>query len=262
MKIKVKEIASAIEEVAPLALQESYDNAGIQVGNPDMQVSAVLVCLDVTEDILAEAKQRECNLIVSHHPLIFKGLKHLTGATATERIVAEAIRSGIAIYSAHTNLDAAANGVSAEIAHLLNLTDLKPMRPDAPDANTGLGVIGNISPTPKMEFLRKLKDVFGVKMLRYSAQSPQIVVRKVAVCGGAGGSLINHALDSGADVYVTGDLKYHDFTTYGLDMLLADIGHYESELCSMRIFSKVIRQKYPDCVVCFAEREENPIGFC
>lgn len=262
MKIKVKEIAAAIEEVAPLSLQESYDNAGLQIGNMDMPVSAVLVCLDVTEDILAEAKERECNLIVSHHPLIFKGLKHLTGDTATERIVAEAIKSGIAIYSAHTNLDAATDGVSAEIAHALSLTDIRPLRPDAKNPATGLGVVGNISPTPKMEFLRKLKENFEVKALRYSAQSPQIVVRKVAVCGGAGGSLLTDAINSGADVYVTGDLKYHDFTTYGLDMLLADIGHYESELCSMKIFSKVIRQKYPDCLVCFAEREENPIGIC
>ncbi len=262
MKIKVKEIAAAIEEVAPLSLQESYDNAGMQVGDPEMPVSAVLVCLDVTEDILNEAKERECNLIVSHHPLIFKGLKHLTGSTSTERIVAEAIKSGIAIYSAHTNLDAASDGVSAEIAHTLNMCNLRPLRPDAPGSDTGLGVIGDISPTPKMEFLRKLKDNFGVKALRYSSQSPQIVVRKVAVCGGAGGGFIADALAQDADVYVTGDLKYHDFTTYGLDLLLADIGHYESELCSMKIFSKVIRQKYPDCLVCFAEHEVSPVAIC
>ncbi len=262
MKIKVKEIAEAIEAVAPLSLQESYDNAGLQVGNPDMPVSAVLVCLDVTEDILKEAKERECNLIVTHHPLIFKGLKQLTGRTAVERIVAEAIKSNIAIYSAHTNLDAATEGVSAEIAHILNMKNLRPLRPDAPGSNTGLGIIGDIDPTPKMEFLRKLKDNFSVKALRYSSQSPQIVVRKVALCGGAGGSFVNDALKQGADVYVTGDLKYHDYTTYGLDMLLADIGHYESELCSMKIFSKVIRAKYPDCLVCFAEHEVSPVGVC
>ncbi len=261
-RIKVKEIAAAIEGFAPLELQEPYDNAGLQVGDREMPVSAVLVCLDVTEDILREAIERECNMIVSHHPLIFKGLKCLTGRTATERIVAEALRRNIAIYSAHTNLDSASEGVSAEIAHSLGLRDLRPLKPTAPGADTGLGVVGDMAPAPKLEFLRRLKELFGVKMVRYSAQTPSIVVRRVAVCGGAGGSLIPDALCAGADVYVTGDLRYHDFTTYGLDLLLADIGHYESELCTMKIFSKMIRERYPDCQVFFAEREQSPIGFC
>lgn len=260
MNLKVKEIAAAIEAAAPLSLQESYDNAGLQVGNPDMQISAVLLCLDLTEDILREATKRECNLIVTHHPLIFRGLKRLTGATQTERIVEMAIREGIAVYSAHTNLDAATEGVSAEIAHALGLTDIRPLHRSEKDEAAGLGIIGNIKPTPKIEFLRRLKEDFGVKSLRYSAQSPQIVVRKVAVCGGAGAGFIGDALRQGADVYVTGDLKYHDFTTYGLDLLLADIGHYESELCTMKIFSKIIREKYPDCQVFFADEEVSPIA--
>lgn len=260
MNLKVKDIAAAIEAAAPLSLQESYDNAGLQVGNPDMQISAVLLCLDLTEDILREARKRECNLIVTHHPLIFRGLKRLTGATQTERLVEMAIKEGIAVYSAHTNLDAAAEGVSSEIAHALGLTDIRPLHRSEKDEATGLGIIGNIKPTPKIEFLRRLKEDFGVKSLRYSAQSPQIVVRKVAVCGGAGAGFIGDALRQGADVYVTGDLKYHDFTTYGLDLLLADIGHYESELCTMKIFSKIIREKYPDCQVFFADEEISPIA--
>lgn len=260
MNLKVKDIAGAIEAVAPLSLQESYDNAGLQVGNPDMPVSAVLVCLDVTEDILKEAIDHECNLIVTHHPLIFRGLKHLTGSTPTERIVEQALRSGIAIYSAHTNLDSASEGVSIEIAHMMGLQDLQPLRPSAPGQETGLGAVGNIVPTPKMEFLRKLQETFEVKALRYSAQSPQIVVRRVAVCGGSGAEFIRDAIRQKADVYVTGDLKYHDFTTFGSDILLADIGHYESELCTMKIFSKVIRSQFPECSVFFAEAETSPIG--
>lgn len=259
-KLKVKDIAAVIENFAPLRLQESYDNAGLQVGDPEMNVSAVLLCLDVTEDILAEAIRRECNMIVSHHPLIFKGVKQLTGSNATQRIIAEAIRKDVAIYSAHTNLDSAAEGVSAEIAHIIGLTDIRPLRPIYEGSAEGLGVVGNLAPTPKMEFLRKLKDKFEVESLRFSSQSPKIVVRKVAICGGAGGSMIEEALRAEADAYVTGDLRYHDFTTYGLDLLLADIGHYESELCVMKIFSKVIREKYPDCVVYFAANEVNPIG--
>lgn len=257
--IKVKDIARVIEAFAPRELQESYDNTGLQLGDPEMKVSAVLLCLDVTEDILAEAARRHCNLIISHHPLLFGGLKQLTGSNATQRIVINALRQNIAVYAAHTNLDAAWNGVSHEIAHTLKMTNLRVLSPSRPGENTGIGVVGDCTPVPKMEFLRKVKEAFGVKALRFSAQSPQLVIRRVAVCGGSGASLIRDALRAGADAYVTGDVKYHDFTSYGLDMLIADIGHYESELCSQRIFSRIIREAFPDLVVYFAESEHNPI---
>ena len=183
--LKVKDIAEAIENFAPKRLQESYDNAGLQVGDPEMDVYAALLCLDVTEDVLNEALERHCNLIISHHPLLFKGLKEVTGRTATERIVISAIKKNIAIYSAHTNLDSAWEGVSHEIAHVLNMRDLRVLEPHDGEELTYLGVVGNVQPTPKIEFLRKIKEAFKVKSLRYSSQSPQLVVRKVAVCGGA-----------------------------------------------------------------------------
>lgn len=259
--LKVKDVAGAIEDFAPKSLQESYDNTGLQVGNPEMEVSAVLLCLDVTEEVLAEAIERHCNLIVTHHPLLFKGLKEITGRTATERIVIRAIRDNIAIYSAHTNLDSAWEGVSYEIAHILRLHSLQVLEPKEGNPAAGLGVIGDIQPIPKLEFLRKIKDTFKVKCLRYSGQSPQLVVRRVAVCGGAGASLIRAAIAAGADLIVTGDVKYHDFTTYGLDIIIADIGHYESELCTKEIFSRIIRGVYPDCVTYFAESETNPVKY-
>ncbi|MDE6803969.1 MAG: Nif3-like dinuclear metal center hexameric protein, partial [Muribaculaceae bacterium] len=162
-------------------------------------------------------------------------------------------------YAAHTNLDAAWEGVSYEIAHTLKLFNLRVLVPNPKVPDKGLGVVGDIAPVPKMEFLRKVKEAFGVKALRFSAQSPQLVIRKVAVCGGAGASFIRQALSAGADAYVTGDVKYHDFTTYGLDLLIADMGHYESELCAQRIFSRIIREAFPDLVVYFAEAERNPI---
>lgn len=261
MTIKVKDIAKAIEDFAPKELQESYDNTGLQIGDPEMTVSAVLLCLDVTEDILAEARRRRCNMIVSHHPLLFSGLKQITGITPTQRIVAEALCSGIAIYASHTNLDSAFQGVSYELAHMLNLTDVRPLQPSAESADTGLGVIGSISPTPKLEFLRKVKETLNVGHLKYAEQAPHLVIRKVAICGGAGASLIREARAAGADALLTGDLKYHDFTSNGYDLLLADIGHYESELCTKRIFSRIIRQAYPDCVTYFAESESNPVAY-
>lgn len=259
--LKVSDIARAIEDFAPLCLQESYDNAGLQVGNPDSVVTAVLLCLDCTEDTVIEAKKRGCNMIVSHHPLIFKGLKHLTGATSTERTVMRALESGIAIYSAHTNMDKTREGVSYEMAHMLGLGDLRVLDGDAanPGTGIGLGVVGTTPPTPKLEFLRKVKETFKVKELRYSGQSPQIVVRKVALCGGSGAPLTPGAVKAGADVYITGDVKYHDFTTWGENILLADIGHYESEACSKRIFSRVIHEAFPECVIYMSENEHNPV---
>ena len=257
--VKVKDIAETIEDFAPKNLQESYDNAGLQVGDPESAVTAVLLCLDVTEEVLREAKDRECNMIVSHHPLIFRGIKSLTGADATQRLVIEALKNNIAVYSAHTNLDSVWDGVSHEIARRLNIKDLEVLEPQPLNPKAGLGVVGNIKPLPKIEFLRKVKDTFKVAALRYSAQSPSVVVRRVAVCGGAGASLISSAVKAKADILVTGDVKYHDFTSFGSEIIIADIGHYESELCSREILSRVIREKFPDLTTYFSDTESNPI---
>jgi len=256
---KVREVCEAIEAFAPLRLQEGYDNAGLQVGDPDADVSAVLLCLDVTADVLEEARRRSCSMIVSHHPLIFRGIKNLTGADETQRLVMRALRDGIAVYSAHTNLDKAPEGVSHEMAHILGVRDLIPLEPSEPGADTGTGVIGNISPTPKLEFLRRIKEKFQVRALRYSNGRNSVVVKRVALCGGSGASLIGDAVAQGADIYVTGDIKYHDFTGRGDEILLADIGHFESELCTERIFSRIIREAFPEMVVYFPENETNPI---
>lgn len=259
--LTVSNITDVIESFAPLGLQESYDNAGLQVGNPDMPVSGILLCLDVTEQVLEEAKERKCNLIVSHHPLLFRKLRQITGATAAQRIVMRAIKEDIAIYSAHTNLDSTRQGVSFEIGHILGLTDMRPLEPQESDGETGLGVIGNISPIPAIEFLRRTKDRFAVKALRYSARSPQLVIRRVAVCGGAGASLISRAIASGADVIVTGDVKYHDFTDSGDEILIADIGHYESEICTRKMLSRIIRDNYPECQTLFSQSDKNPVAY-
>lgn len=257
--IRVKDIAEVIESFAPKSLQESYDNAGLQVGDPEMPVTAVLLCLDVTEEVIREAKDRECNLIVSHHPLIFKGIKQLTGADTTQRLVIECLKNNISVYSAHTNLDSVWDGVSHEIARRLDVKDLEVLQPLQADIKAGLGVVGNITAVPKIEFLRKIKETFNVTALRYSAQSPGLVVRRVAVCGGSGASLISAAVKAKADIYVTGDVKYHDFTSYGDEIIIADIGHYESELCSREIISRVIRENFPDLTVYFSDSETNPI---
>lgn len=259
--IKVQDICAAIETFAPKRFQEDYDNAGLQVGNPKQTVTGVLLCLDVTEDVVREAMKRQCNMIVSHHPLLFRGLKEVTGATASQRIVIEAILNGIAIYSAHTNLDSAWEGVSYEMAHMLGLTDITPLAPREDDPRAGLGVIADIRPVPAIQFLRKVKETFAVKCMRFSAQSPQLVIRRVAACSGSGASFIRTAIAEKADVIVTADVKYHDFADYGPLILIADIGHYESEICTKKIFSRIIREKFLDCVTYFAESDRNPVGY-
>lgn len=258
--VTVQEICETIEAFAPLSLQEDYDNAGLQVGDRNANVSAVMLCLDVTMEVLAEAEARRCDMVVSHHPLIFRGLKSLTGSDETQRIAIRALKSGVAVYSAHTNLDSVWNGVSHEMAHMLGVKGLEVLVPSAADPKVGLGVVGDVEPAPKLEFLRRLKDKFGVQALRYSSQSPAIVVKRVALCGGSGASFIRDAIGAGADIYITGDVKYHDFAGYGGEIVIADIGHYESELCSMKIFSRILRQRWPELVVYFSEDQRCPVG--
>lgn len=258
----VRLISEAIEEFAPRSFQEHYDNAGLQVGLPSAEVTAVLLCLDVNEDVMLEAEKRNCNLIISHHPLLFKGLKSLGDATPTERIVRNAVMSGISIYSAHTNLDAAWDGVSHEMAHMLELLDPQPLESRPSDPRVGMGIIGTLpAPVPAMEFLRRVKETFGVKVLRYSADSQHLVVNKVAACGGSGASLIPTAIEAGADIFISGDVKYHDFTSYAPEILIADIGHYESEIWTKKIFSRIMSERFPELPVYFAQADRNPIGF-
>lgn len=259
--LKVKDIAEAIEEFAPKRLQEPYDNTGLQVGDPEMEVGAALLCLDVTEEVLDEALERRCNLIVSHHPLLFGGLKEITGRTQVQRIVAKAIKENVAVYAAHTNLDSAWEGVSHEMARELGMTDLRVLDPNPKEPGRGLGLTGNLDPVPALQLLRRIKERFKVKSLRHSGQPPRLVLRKAAVCGGSGASLIGRAVEEGADIFISGDLKYHDFTTWGDKILLADIGHYESESSVKKIFSRIIRSKYPDFTAYFAESESNPVKY-
>lgn len=261
MPITVSDISQTIESIAPQQLQEKYDNTGLQVGDAQMQVSGVMLCLDVTSEIIDEAIARGCNMIVSHHPLLFGGIRRITSSDERGRLVIRAVSEGIAIYAAHTNLDKASGGVSYEMAHSLGIQDIEVLSPDSNNPHIGLGVIGFIKPKPTLSFLRQVKETFGVECLRYSQHLPSLTVRKVALCGGAGASLIGDAVAHGADVIVTGDVKYHDFTTWAGKIMIADIGHYESELCSKKIFARLIKERYPDLPTYLSEVEVSPINF-
>ena len=250
----IKEIIDTIEEVAPLELQESFDNAGLIIGDPGCECSGVLFCVDVTPEIVEEAAARGCNLIVSHHPLIFKGLKRLTGATVQERAAVAAVKADIAVYAAHPNLDAADDGVNYTLARLLGLTDVMPLA-------TSPGVVGTLSPslTPR-ELVERIKTVCGSPVARCTAL-PEGKVSRLALCGGSGAFLIDDAVEAGADAFLTSDVKYHDFVDNTGRIFIIDIGHFESEKCTKQIFYHIVSKKFPNFALYYSETEKNPINY-
>ena len=250
--MKIKDIIREIEEYAPLALQESYDNAGVQVGDIDWQATGVLLCLDVVESIIDEACRLNCNLIISHHPLIFNPLKSLTGKNYIERCVIKAIQSEIVIYSAHTNLDNALGGTNYKIAEKIGLQNV---------GQIGTVVVGELaSSQDEQTFLHHLKDIFHLNSLKYSPLRNK-KVKKVAVCGGSGAFLILDAIASGADVFITGEAKYNDYYNVENNILLVVIGHYESEVCTKEIFFEIITKKFPNFAVHFSSINSNPVNY-
>lgn len=363
--MKISEITGAIEKYAPLWLQEEWDNAGLQVGDTDREATGAVLCVDATEAIVDEAIDRGVNLVISHHPLLFRGLKRITGRTATERIVAKALKHDIAIYSAHTNMDSAPGGVSWATGRRAGLTAMRTLVPQQgrlmklavfvpsaysnavsealwnagagrmgnydrcaymtdgrgtyrplpgadpaigtvgqshteaetrievvfptaisgrvvqamlkahpyeepafdliPLANditsAGLGVIGSLkTPMPASEYIAWVKQALGIGAIPYAGDARRMVHR-VALCGGAGAEFIGNAIAAGADLYMCGDLKYHDFTTHADSIVLADIGHYESEQCTKEIFYDIIQKNFPNFATYYAEEDKNPISY-
>ena len=264
----IADIVQAIEAYAPPVLQESWDNTGWQVAPTDIsdQCSGVMLCLDVTPCVVDEARSKGCNLIISHHPLIFRGLRSITGATGTERAVIDAIRSGIAIYSSHTALDSAPGGVSCELGTRLGLTDMRPLSPSATGIDgAGLGVIGT-APGGTMtrdELIDSVKRVYAAPRVRVTEGRPDDsgTIRTIALSSGSGGEFITTAITLGADAYITSDVRYHDFLDHGREILIIDTGHFESEICTKSIFSRIISQKFPNFAVHMATCEHNPVEY-
>lgn len=252
----IADIIAGLERLAPLSYQEDYDNAGLQVGFPRREVSKVLVCLDVTEAIVDEAAAKGCGLIVSHHPLIFRGLKQVSDSTYQQRCVVKALSEGIAIYSAHTNLDNAPGGVNHKIASLIGLQDVEWLQPiEGKDA--GSGVIGVLPQAEEaMAFLARLKDIFGIRCITHSEPDGRSI-RKVALCGGAGAFLMRDALRKGADCFLSGEFHYHDFFEND-GMLLAELGHYQSEKFTRELLGENIAAEFPDVQVMLTELDTNP----
>ncbi len=265
-------MVNALERFAPLPLQEDYDNAGLQIGLTEAEVSGALLCLDVTEKIVDEAIQLHCNLIVSHHPLIFHKLHRIAGEDYVQRTVMKAIEHRVAIVSMHTNIDNARDGVNFKIAEKMGLHDVrflvqkasvtaKLLTPDATpiEVEGGEGVIGKLAePMAADDFILMLKKQFGVECVMAN-QLLRRDIRTVALCGGAGSFLLDNAIAAQADAFVTGEMHYHEYFGHDQEIQIAVIGHYQSEQYTSEIFLDIIEKQCPDVKCHITAQNTNPV---
>jgi dinuclear metal center YbgI/SA1388 family protein len=258
--VKIKEVLSALERFAPLPLQESWDNAGLQVGLTETEVSGALLCLDVNERIVDEAVQKGCNLIVSHHPLLFRGLKTISDLTDVQRTVMKAIQKGICVVSMHTNMDNAKGGVNFKIAEKLGLQQVRFFAPKTVDGiEAGSGVIGEYAdPLAADDFVKAVKQAFDVECALCNELLRRPISR-VAICGGAGDFLLDTAVAEGADAFITGEMHYHQYFGYEQTIQICVIGHYQSEQFTSEIFRDIIEKECPGVRTEIATTCTNPI---
>ena len=268
--VKIYQVVDALEHYAPLPLQEGYDNAGLQVGLTEaVEVSGALLCLDVTEDVVDEAIRKGCNLIVSHHPLIFRKLARISDENYVQRTVRKVIKNDITIVSMHTNMDAAKGGVNFKIAEKLGLRNLRFFggEKEIDGVKGGEGVIGEITDETDTLHADGIAADDLVLMLRERFQAECVQcnqllrrpIRKVALCGGAGSFLLDAAIAAGADAFITGEMHYHEFFGHEQEIQICVIGHYQSEQFTSEIFRSIITEKCPGVKCEISEINTNPI---
>ena len=256
--MNIREIIDTLERFAPLPLQDDYDNSGLQVGTTETEVSGVLLCLDVTRQVVDEAIKNGCNMIISHHPLLFRPLKKLTDDNIGS-IVMDSVRAGITIYASHTNLDNASKGVNMRIANVLGLADVKPLD-EQPDGN-GAGIIGTFKePLTEQQLLTLIKEKFGVTCIRHNGELGHKISR-MAVCGGAGAFLTDKAVEQGADAFMTGEIGYHRFFGYDSVIKLIETGHFESEQFTVDLIADILNEAFPVLKVIRTAIKTNPINY-
>ncbi len=262
--MKIQTILTFLESIAPPNLQEDYDNAGLIVGDPQAECRGVLFSLDSTEKVVDEAIRKNCNLIVAHHPIVFRGLKKLNGANYVERTVIKAIKNDVAIFAIHTNLDNVhQNGVNQKIAQKLGLQNTKILlpKPELNDSEIGAGLIGELAePISEKEFLQKIKTAMQAEVVRHTELLGK-PVQRVAVCGGSGSFLLSAAIKSGADFFVSADFKYHEFFDADGRIVIADIGHFESEQFTIDLLHELVLQKFPTFALQSTEVQTNPVFY-
>ncbi|MBT6650990.1 MAG: Nif3-like dinuclear metal center hexameric protein [Flavobacteriales bacterium] len=261
--MKIIEVTNFLEQYAPLEYQETYDNCGLIIGDANAEIKGVLITLDCIESVIDEAIATGCNLIVAHHPIIFSGLKKLNGSNYIERTVIKAIKNDIAIYAIHTNLDNMHNGVSAKIAEKLGLENCKVLAPksDLINKQVGSGIIGELKTAVNTEqFLMDIKENMQTDCVRYTPIVNQ-EIKRVAVCGGSGSFLLQNAIETKVDIFITADFKYHEFFDAENHIIIADIGHYESEQFTKELIYDLLTKNFTKFAVRLSKVNTNPIKY-
>ena len=258
--MKVKDIIAAIEEFAPTNIQAEYDNTGLQVGSSEQEVHGVLIGFDCTAALVEEAVRRGCDMILTHHPLIYHPLRNLYPEDPGAAAVIAAVKNGVAVYGCHTSADKTPGGVSFALAEKIGLKDVRVLAPE--EGGVGFGAVGNLpEPLPSREAVALVKKALGTPAVRCSApvEGP---VSRIAVCGGSGTSLIPSARKAGAQMYVCGDVSYHYFFQPE-GFMVVDAGHFETEVEITEVLLSVIRKNFPTFVTLISENigKANPVNY-
>lgn len=260
--MKIAQICRILEDFAPLVWQENYDNCGLLVGDENAEISSALLTVDVTEEVVDEAISLGAKLIIAHHPLIFKSLKKLTSKTETERVLLKLVKNDIAVYAAHTNFDNAPGGVSHALARKIGLKNCRILALKfCGKTQIGCGVVGVLDEEIEEEkFFLKLKQTLDIQTIRHSPFLNK-KIKTVALCGGSGAEFIENAKKENADVFLTADLKYHDYFLAEKSLVLADVGHFESEQFIKEIFFEQIKKNLPTFALNFSQTKTNKINY-
>lgn len=257
--MKIAEVINYLDFKFQPELQEDYDNSGFLLGDPLQEYSGALVAIDLTPEVISEAVAHGLNLIVTHHPFIYSGIKRITTADLTGQMIYSLIGHHICVYAAHTNLDNLKWGVSGIVAEKLGLKETRILRPaeGRHDPNIGGGIIGLLPASePAETYIKRIKDLLHVSVLRCSPLC-RTTVQRIALCGGSGSFMISDAIRQGADIYLTADLKYHDFQRAEGRIILCDAGHYETEQFAKEIIYSAISKKFSN-FVCRISDTRNP----
>lgn len=256
----IGKIIDALEGFAPLPLQDGFDNSGLQVGLTETEATGALLCLDVTEAVVDEAIANGCNLIISHHPLLFSPLKRISNSNYIGRCVIKAIKHDITIYAAHTNLDNASCGVNKQIANLLKLKDTAPLQ-DKGNGN-GAGIIGYLPEClTEKQLLEALQTLFKVPAIKHNGNLGK-PISKVALCGGSGAFLIPDAIACNADAFITGEIGFHKMFGYDGTIKLIELGHYESEQFTVDLLYNKLNKEFSELKLVKTNVKTNPINYC
>ena len=258
--MKLKELTDQLEKWAPLNSAEEFDNVGLLVGDHENIIKKALITIDTTDLVVDEAIENNCDTIITFHPIIFNGLKKLANESYVERVVSKAIKNNINIYAIHTNLDNNPKGVNFKICERLSLINTSFLIPKS-EKGYGMGMIGEIrEELDETEFLNYIKSRMNVKHIKHSPLIGK-KIKKVAVLGGSGSFAIEDAIDSNADCFITADLKYHDYFKADKKIILADIGHYESEHYTKELILEYLNKKIPKFACIISKSNTNPVNY-